>query len=587
MLNNKKEYYNTNKWVGILNNDYGHLGIKLKPRQIHQLFGYFKVPKREVVKYGRKITEYKVSFVQSLRKNAIDNGFIYAMDNLSKYGEIDGVDKYIDSNNIGSIEHEKPSASFKNGENDNDLYSQHLIKQYQTESRKKIHVNEDVFNRLFEDVFMTNADSNKNKVQLKYAKNSSFNRGNLNSNDMVKTDKMDNDNNDTYEVPLKGGLVSYNITSINGTEVMHYFKRIFDKQKTYIKISDGNEAKEYELEMQNAEFRQFMEQFVSKVNRVVEYKVDEFRNNDKDVEINGVAIYPVPSSSNFNIEMAKRMRFNQLGGFTPTLINQDILKKDLSKLEKDNDFIEKNKEYYDSKYSPNDKENYSHMNYLNQVYSRFNGIENAKKYIDAANEAAKKLMQKYYTRKENSPEKFYVKLNDLYMEYYNAVNQIKKMSEYYDEMSQKIKSVQLEKIAKAIKYSKGPSIEKRSGEVYELLKNHKLLKGVYTNTFVPICFWQPVNFQIKSMSNDIRMGLKNYFQPNSDSDMVNKEMENSSQKVYVVFDDNVSGGATLSDICYQLQQLGAKYIVPITFGKMREQWSQNMKVINKPKQWNF
>ena len=60
------------------------------------------------------------------------------------------------------------------------------------------------------------------------------------SNDYLKTDKMDMNNEDTYLVPLKNGMMSYNITSINGTEVMHYFKRIFDRQKTSIKDTEGN-----------------------------------------------------------------------------------------------------------------------------------------------------------------------------------------------------------------------------------------------------------------------------------------------------------------------------------------------------------
>lgn len=49
--------------------------------------------------------------------------------------------------------------------------------------------------------------------------------------DRLKTDKMDEDSANTYEVMLKGGIVSYNITDIMGTEVMHYFKRLWDYQQ--------------------------------------------------------------------------------------------------------------------------------------------------------------------------------------------------------------------------------------------------------------------------------------------------------------------------------------------------------------------
>ena len=54
---------------------------------------------------------------------------------------------------------------------------------------------------------------------------------------MLKTDKMEKNNGDTYEVPLKGGIMSYNITSIKGVDVMHYFKNYFDKKATKTKIN--------------------------------------------------------------------------------------------------------------------------------------------------------------------------------------------------------------------------------------------------------------------------------------------------------------------------------------------------------------
>lgn len=44
-----------------------------------------------------------------------------------------------------------------------------------------------------------------------------------------------------------------------------------------------------------------------------------------------------------------------------------------------------------------------------------------------------------------------------------------------------------------------------------------------------------------------------------------------------------SATATLSDICYQLQKIGVKYMIPITFGKMKTSYSQGIgQVINKP-----
>lgn len=96
-----------------------------------------------------------------------------------------------------------------------------------------------------------------------------------------------------------------------------------------------------------------------------------------------------------------------------------------------------------------------------------------------------------------------------------------------------------------------------------------------------ICMWQPANFQIKKLGNDSRMALKNYFSINNDT--AETELKNTDNSIVVIFDDNISGGATLSDICYQLQKIGIKYMIPITFGKMKTSYSQGIgQVINKP-----
>lgn len=571
-----KEYFNVNKWTSIFNRDYKDKGIKISPSDIHILFNHFKIP---MIKdpYNPAIKLYPVDTVTRFRQMDKSMNFLNALYNLSTYGDING---YNETSN-DDIE-----LSYNNGENNMETYSDYLInKKYQFESKKKIKISENVFNRLFEDVYMTNADSSKKKVQLKYSKNGGkYNKGNESSLDMIKTDKMDKNDNDTYEVPLKGGIMSYNITSINGTEVMHYFKRIFDKQKTYAKLSKyGNE--EYELEMADSEFKSFMEQFVYKVSKVVGFKINEF--NSSGANISGISIYPVPSSSRFNSEMAKRMQFNLMCGFTPKLIDQSLLKKDLSKLEKDEEFIGKNNQYYNDRYSNQMPKSVTHINYVDREYNRFSAITNAQNNIDEANKLAKQLIQKYYTRKETNTPKFYEKLNNLFVSYMEAVNNIVKTANYFDTVSNKNSSVHLAKIAKAIKYSKGPSIEERTNEIYDMLKGQGYLKDVPRTKLTQVCYWEPVNFQIKNLSNDVRMALKNYFQPNNDEALVNDQLNDTENNVFVIFDDNISGGATLSDICNQLKKLGIKYIVPITFGKMRESWNSRTIVVNKPKNWEL
>lgn len=107
-----------------------------------------------------------------------------------------------------------------------------------------------------------------------------------------------------------------------------------------------------------------------------------------------------------------------------------------------------------------------------------------------------------------------------------------------------------EAIFKQKKYSKGPSIDGRSNAIHDLLVQRHFLKG--NNKVIPIVYYDVENFQIKSLTNDVRMGMKNYFGVNQDSDLVNKETEKAHETILIVFDDNISGGATLSDICMQL-----------------------------------
>lgn len=81
------------------------------------------------------------------------------------------------------------------------------------------------------------------------------------------------------------------------------------------------------------------------------------------------------------------------------------------------------------------------------------------------------------------------------------------------------------------------------------------------------------------------MGLMNYYQKNNNADdveMVEQEIKKARNTVVVVFDDNVSGGATLSDICLQLKKLGINNLIPITFGEMSQQWRVGMTDVYKP-----
>ena len=449
--------------------------------------------------------------------------------------------------------------------------------------------------KLNEDVYVSGLQNkrNKNIAQLTYKKGKGKNAGNKKVDDKVKTDKMDASGNDTYEVMLKGGIKSFNITSIDGTEVMHYFKNYFRKKQTVVKVNGEN----YELDMEDREFEDFMNNFLSKVGNVVNYEVANFKRTNPKVEFSNIYIYPVPSSSNFNVAMSEKIvSSNRMICNLPTLqIDKKILEKNTENLQKDEDFINKNKEYYNSNRwtkSPKSIINASHLDYLeddlNKLISR-KGVNDA---IEEANKNADILIRTYYSI--NSYLKSNKKLSDRRLEtlkkafcdYQESVNKIKEAGKWFSNVDNKEHVQMLNKIAQKIKYSKGPSIEKRSGGISKLLKQYGFaFPQNYNNE---ICFWEKVNFQIKNLGNDVRMGLKNYYQPNEDYEMVKQEVEKIKSNIVVIFDDNISGGATLSDICLQLKNLGIEYLIPITFGKMRTSYNMGATIrINAPTEFNY
>ena len=432
---------------------------------------------------------------------------------------------------------------------------------------------------LLENVYVkkNGIDTNKKRAQLTYNNTSrGYKRGEVaNSNDKLETDKMLQLNGDTYEVPLKNGIVSYNITNIKGKETMHYFKNKFTHKDTSMNIEGEN----YALWMEDAEFNKFLDDFKRKVGYVVKYKIKDFKPIGKD-GFSGISIYPVPSSSQFNTVMASILKDSGFYGMNVEVIDTNILQKDTSNLEKDEDFIEKNKEYYNDKY--NDKSEFSHMDMLKSDLNKLKAHQNIFSYIERLNELSEEILKKYYTRNKAAVTPRQIEnIGELYYEYVKQYTALTKSADYYSEAEKKNKTRREEHLVAAIKYSKGPSIENRTGEIWTIAKKSSYKNMIGTSP-ISVCRWEPQKFQIKKFGNDTRMGLKNYFKASDEYEKVEKEIEKTKNTIIIVFDDNVSGGATLSDICLQLKILGMNNILPITFGKMREYWGTPQHQINKP-----
>ena len=83
------------------------------------------------------------------------------------------------------------------------------------------------------------------------------------------------------------------------------------------------------------------------------------------------------------------------------------------------------------------------------------------------------------------------------------------------------------------------------------------------------------NFEIKSLDNNTRQAIENLFTLNDKKDEGNKypgkTMEDRIKgKNVIIFDDNISSGATLDDMCLTLLKHGAKSVLPITMAIIPE-----------------
>lgn len=447
-----------------------------------------------------------------------------------------------------------------------------------------IKINESQYKRLFEGVYVNKIKGNKAMLTYDQDKRK---KNNLKAQDFLGTEKMDENNTDTYEVTLKGGITSYNITSIKGTEVMHYFKKLWDNKDTTMKIGDNN----YQLSMLSKDFQNFKKQFLNKVGIVIDYCLSRFKTQNKNTNINSISIYPVKSSSNFNIKMCQEISNDSISGLKIRIVNENLFTKELKNLEKDEDFINKNKDYYNSSFFKV-SDGTTTINHVDKDLARYKQISYLGKYIDEMNTCAEELISLYYHYNQNlannrKMDKVINRIVELYKHYCDCFNKVNKESVYQDPLKNgDDSSIHFEHIANAIKYTKGPSVETRSGIIWSIVKPY--LRGMKSPvngkpyTLQPLNFWEKNKFQIKNLTNGERMAMRNYYEPNDDTEIVMNEVNAAKNSVFVIFDDNVSGGATLSDICYQCQKLGIENIIPITFGKMDTKTTMNFKPLTLP-----
>jgi hypothetical protein len=481
---------------------------------------------------------------------------------------------------------------------------------------KKVHISESKLSVLSEDVYADKLDMANKKAKLKYKKgfDAASSHRSMTPGENIKTDKMDSSGSDTYIVPLKNGINSYNITSIDGKEIMHYFKRHFSHEATNLEIKVGNKKENYELEMERNEVNQFLRQFVNKINFVIDDYVSKHKEltDRKIYKASQVCIYPVKSSSNFNSKMVDMLvRYKQdVFGLPVVKLNEGLLRKDVSNIQKDEDFIAKNTEYYNSRrgyynaekgktFNPGVKTQ-THMNGLNSDLNMFKARNELNKHIELLNDMVKRMLTNLYQYRDRAKkgnkkgmETYAMRIIEDFPKYCEIANDkdIIRFARYTDDMGNEIskKNFSPQESDKPIYYrekksTKKPSVKENTEQIIEILKTYvpqeyrrlKRIKYTYKKEYVSILdtikvmYREPVDYQIKKIFNDSRMGLKNLFAFDpKELEVAKKQIEGN---ILVIFDDNVSGGATLSDICAQFLSIGVKYIIPITFGKMFQQW---------------
>ena len=438
-------------------------------------------------------------------------------------------------------------------------------------------------------------NTKKKTIGLTYTKDKRAN-SNANAFDKLGTEEMDQDNANTIEVPLKGGLISYNITDIKGTEVMHYFKRMYDnRKKTTIDVKDreGNKE-EYELEMENSEEREFINRFVRKVEYVVNAWIN--KNKKQNIPFTKISILPVDSTSSFNKNfVSQELEGRSIGGLKIQMINPEMLKKELVNVQRDEEFIKNNEKFFNSDFALSDPSQGTVNQRVDNVVRRNQALKERNNYIIEINQIVQKLLNfiQNSKRSEKLSDLQIKRLKDNYTRYCDLIKMCYNIS-YIGANDNKEHKLNHEEILNAIKYSKGPSIDNRSSLLWQMIKRY--VRGEKSPVDgeryeeLPLCRWDKANFEIKTLRNSERLGLKNIYNVNSswDEKRLQEELNKIKGTILLIFDDNVSGGATLSDVCYQCKQLGVENIIPITFGKMSESNQMRGLVLNTPEDgYNF
>ena len=231
--------------------------------------------------------------------------------------------------------------------------------------------------------------------------------------------------------------------------------------------------------MLKQEREEFLNQFISKIEVVLTDFINKNIENREDLV--GITLFPVKSSSKFNTKMADEMADMSVLGLPVQIISEDLLVKDLRHLEKDDEFIERNADFYNGKYSALDKFNMGTVNQnLDKEINKYNTLSSVWQHLPEINNYFEIIKTLYYRyNREGLSDKMMDKLAEVYKKYYDALQKCYGLK-YLDTVSGTEKKLHKEKIIVAKRYTKGPSVEKRSEDIWKLVKSN--IRRLYRNT---------------------------------------------------------------------------------------------------------
>ena len=579
LYHNNKKYLNINEWVGVLNKLYSKYDIRVQARDVHQLFHHYGLKpiktnsKREKSANGT-ITYFSESSFNTIRYR---EDFMKVLYNIVTFGDARGKESVIPKQQ----ENISAPISYKNDENNMEKYSQHLEKEYQIENsiknmKKKIVISEGAFKRLFENTFDEGFKVNgqiASRVPKDFFKqtdqeiNIDWDSGKDNKgkkSDANDTTKYNNAEEDIDEKDLTmhptvvkmpmSKIDCYNLYKMNTTELQQVIKH-----KTW--GVNGRKVNFDETKFINASV-EYAQDLINNVAGRLKYNAMRY-GEDENIEV-GYITYP-SSSSDFNDKFVNKLHTY----FPNTKIVKDCFLKRRSGIGID---------YEVAKYLNCDALDIALLEgFIADADAKDKTIqlrEQVEGLVDKISNDLNGHIYNYTTKNDYIP---YTK-NKKTIAFNKDSNEIENFDEIDEKEMQTLNK--LTELMLNINREYGNlenaynEIEKRRQEnvrnkKYANLKhdNETFLstQTKYTTTLDNTLNDRSV-WQIKKQSEYARRILRNLFMLD-DNKWIEMEKDKEN-KIVVIFDDNLAGGATMDNVCYTLIERNWKYIIPLTLAVM-------------------